>query len=126
MKLINNHYYKGFEGEPEIQFIYKKNNDIKIFIMWEGYFDQIMKLMKPDKTGWKGVAYCYNMYIGWYEEEYWLIKDLRVTLKQFESIDKQKLNKEAVEVLKEICDIIRKASNNKAEVFIVRESYFCR
>ncbi|MEY8319944.1 hypothetical protein AAK894_02560 [Lachnospiraceae bacterium 46-61] len=121
MKIINNKYYIGFEGEPEIQFVYKKDNVIESFIMWEGYFDQIMKLIKPDKNEWKGVAYCYNMHIGWYEEDYWRVEDLLMTLKQFESIDKQMLNEEASEVLKEICNIIKRAEGNKAEVFIIRE-----
>ena len=121
MKSINYSYYNGFEGEPEIQFIYKKNNEIKIFVIWEGYFDQIMKLIKPDKNGWKGITYYYHMHIGWYEEDFWLIKDLQMTLNQFESIDKQQLKNEAAETLTEICNIIRKAIDNKAEVFIVRE-----
>ena len=44
-----------------------------------------------------------------------------MTLNQFESIEKQRLKNEAAEVLTEICNIIRKAIDNKAEVFIVRE-----
>ena len=51
MELVNKKYYDGFEGEPEIQFIYKKGNDTEILIVWEGYFDQIMRLMIPDKQG---------------------------------------------------------------------------
>lgn len=30
MELVNKKYYDGFEGEPEIQFIYKKGNDTEI------------------------------------------------------------------------------------------------
>ena len=66
MELVNRKYYDGFEGEPEIQVIYKKRNDTEIFSIWEGYFDQIMRLMLPDEQGWTGLAYCYNMFTGWY------------------------------------------------------------
>lgn len=48
MELVNKKYYDGFEGEPEIQFIYKKGNDTEILVIWEGYFDQIMRLVLPD------------------------------------------------------------------------------
>ena len=61
MELVNKKYYDGFEGEPEIQFIYKKGNDTEILTIWEGYFDQIMRLMLPNEQGWTGLAYCYNM-----------------------------------------------------------------
>lgn len=43
MEIVNNKYYVGFEGEPEIQFICKKACDTYIIIIWEGYFDEIMK-----------------------------------------------------------------------------------
>lgn len=58
LELVDNRYYNGFEGEREIQFVYKKDNDTDIFIIWEGYFDQIMRLVKPDENGWNGMAYC--------------------------------------------------------------------
>jgi len=47
---------------------YRRGNDNEIIIMWEGYFDQVMRLMLPDEQGWTGLAYYYNMYTGWYEE----------------------------------------------------------
>lgn len=121
LELVDNRYYNGFEGEPEIQFVYKKDNDTDIFIIWEGYFDQIMRLIKPDENGWNGMAYCYNMYTGWYEKSPWNIENLHLALRQFESIEEYMLNKEAADVLKKICDILKKAIVNKAEVSIVRE-----
>lgn len=121
MDLINKKYYDGFEGEPEIQFIYRKGNNSEILIMWEGYFDQIMRLMSPDEGGWTGLAYCYNMYLGWYEESPWKIEDLKTTLKQFESIDSQKLCSEAKEILVLICDMLGEAISNSFEIFIARE-----
>lgn len=121
MELINKKYYDGFEGEPEIQLIYRKGDNSKIFIMWEGYFDQIMKLMHPDAQGWTGLAYNYNMDTGWYEESPWVIKDLQMALKQFESIDDKNLCGEATEILMMICDIFREAISNNDEIYIARE-----
>ena len=121
MEHINKKYYDGFEGEPEIQIIYRKGNDSQILVMWEGYFDQIMRLISPDRSGWTGLAYYYNMYLGWYEESPWVIEDLQMALKQFESINSRKLCCEAKEILVSICDIINEAISNSYEVFIARE-----
>lgn len=121
MELINKKYYNGFEGEPEIQFIYRRGNDNEIIIMWEGYFDQIMRLMLLDEQGWTGLAYYYNMYTGWYEESPWAIEDLHMALKQFESIDDRKLCNEAAEILILIRNILKEAIVNNYEVCIVRE-----
>ena len=121
MESVNKKYYDGFEGEPEIQLIYGKENDNEILIMWEGYFDEIMKLMRPDAQGWTGLAYYYNMDTGWYEESPWVIEDLQLALKQFESIDGTKLCEEAAEILILICDILRDAISYNYEVYIARE-----
>lgn len=99
MESVNKKYYNGFEGEPEIPFICRKGNDTEILTIWEGYFDQIMRLMVPDEQGWTGLAYCYNTYTGWYEEGSWVIDDLQMALKQFGSIDNTKLCGESVEIL---------------------------
>lgn len=121
MELIKKQYYDGFEGEPEIQFIYRKGNDCEILVMWEGYFDQIMRLIAPNADGWMGLAYCYNMYLGWYEESPWAIGDLQMALKQFESIDSQKLCNESKEILFLLCNMFREAISNNYEIFIARE-----
>ncbi|MBD5550607.1 MAG: dihydroorotate dehydrogenase (quinone) [Lachnospiraceae bacterium] len=121
MELINKKYYDGFEGEPEIHFIYRKGNDIEIFVIWEGYFDSIMRLILPERQGWVGLAYCYNMYTGWYNESPWMIDDLQMALKQFESIDSAKLCKESNEVLMLLCNIFKEAILNNYSVSIVRE-----
>lgn len=34
----NDIYYKGFEGEPEIQFICRKGETSETFVIWEGYY----------------------------------------------------------------------------------------
>lgn len=121
MELVNKKYYDGFEGEPEIQFICRKGNDTEILIMWEGYFDQIMRLMIPNEQGWEGLAYCYNVCTGWCEESPWIIEDLQMALKQFELIDNTKLCDESVEVLMLLCNILREAILNNYEVSIHRE-----
>lgn len=119
--MINKKYYNQFEGEPEIQLICRKEDDSDILIIWEGYFDQIMKLMSPEKHGWTGLAYCYNMYTGWYEESPWLIKDLQQALQQFESIDCRKLSNESFDIWLLICNMFKEAILSDYKVYISRE-----
>lgn len=121
MEYHNRKYYEGFEGEPEIRFICANENSDKVLIIWEGYFDQIMCLIKPNDNGWTDLAYFYNMYLGWYEESPWEIKDLKGALKQFELIDVHKLCDDAQEILVLICDMLRKAILNNFKVFIARD-----
>ena len=121
MEVINNKYYIGVEGEPEIQFVCKKDKDHEIYVVWEGYFDQIMRLVKPDRDGWSGLAYCYNMYSGWYEESSWVVEDLQAGLSQLESIDRQMLNTEAEEILEILCNLFKDAILNNYVISIIRE-----
>lgn len=121
MKLVNKKYYDGFEGEPEIQLIYRKGNDNEIFVIWEGYFDQIMRLIPSDEQGWTGLAYCYNMYTGWYEESPWVIEDLQLALNQFEKVDSTQLCDESIEILVLLCNILKESILNNYEISIARE-----
>ena len=121
MKRIDDRYYNGFEGEPEIHFICRKGNDCDIFVMWEGYFDQIMRTIRPNENGWTGLAYCYHMYSGWYEESPWAIENLQMALKQFEAVDSRTLCVEASEILKILCDMFKEAIAHGFEVLIAYE-----
>ena len=121
MERVDSEYYKGFEGEPEIQFICRKGNDSETFIIWEGYFNQIMRLIEPDNDGWKGLAYYYHMYSGWYEESPWTVPDLYTVLKQFELLNDRMLCDEAGQILRKMCDMFKKAIIGKYEIFIGRE-----
>lgn len=121
MEFINDKYYAGFEGEPEIRFIYKKNNDTYIIIIWEGYFDEIMKMIVPEEKGWTGLAYYYNMYLAWYEESPWVIDNLLIALRQFKTINCKILSDESRDILKLICNMFKDAIDNRLDVCISRE-----
>ncbi|MFF2533012.1 hypothetical protein ACFVS2_29615 [Brevibacillus sp. NPDC058079] len=61
MEIINSKYFEGFEGEEKIQFRrYLSNGDTYILRMWDGYFDEIMRQIEPEKDSWTGFAYYYN------------------------------------------------------------------
>lgn len=118
---INDKYYDGFEGEPKITFCLVENNIIveKVGI-WDGYFNEIMKMIQPEKEGWTGLAYYYHLYIGWYEEDEWLIPDVLKAYEQLTEIRFDKLkNREEKEILILITNLLKKAIDNKGQVYII-------
>lgn len=120
MKIFND-FYTGFEGEPEIQISYTKEDDEYKIIIWEGYFDDIMKRIPAGPEGWMGLAYYYNMYQGWYEEDNWEIDDINTALQQFNSISRSGMSEESAQVLEKICEILSDAIANNFSVFLSRE-----
>lgn len=115
-------YYKGYEGEPEIQIIKKSSNNEKIVLrIWTGFFDNIMTAIEPQSTGWTSLAYCYNLYIGWYEESPWKIENLDEAKEQLEGIDISKLNEIDKKVLEEILKVFKEAITVGDEILISYE-----
>lgn len=116
---IDERYYIGFEGEPEITFsVIEENNTKHEFGMWGGYFDNIMKQIQPKEGKWIALAYYYNLGIGWYDESPWLIKNLEESYEQLIEIEMDKLENEEKEILKIILSMLRHAIDNNYKAFI--------
>ena len=118
METVNTKFYDGFEGEPEIHFIYQGQELIEKVIVWEGYFDEIMMTIKPVDGRWTSLAYNYHLDIGWYEESPWKVKELREALAQFGTVDKEMIGTEAKQMLEEICNLFEKAIGKRGEILI--------
>lgn len=123
MSLVDDKFYIGYEGEPEIQFIEELEDGTKrIFSVWDGYFNDIMELFQPAAHGWEGVALYYHLDSGWYDEIPWKIPDTKSTLDQFLGLDINKLKYENSElVLKRICEILSSATKDSRTVWIALE-----
>lgn len=122
MDNIDERYYIGFEGEPEIIFsIIDGNNTKREFGMWEGYFNNIMKQSQPKEGRWTALAYYYNLDIGWNDESPWLIENLEESFEQLTEIEKDKLENEEKEILETILSMLRDAKDNNYKAFIIYE-----
>ena len=117
-----NKYYKGYEGESEIQFIKGSNEGEQIILsIWSGFFDDIMCQFKPTDTGWQGLAYYYHLVIGW-EENMWEISNINSTFTDFQSIDASSFRfPETKEVLAAICDLLTTAIKENQKVWINKD-----
>ncbi|SMF90172.1 hypothetical protein SAMN05661091_4919 [Paenibacillus uliginis N3/975] len=121
MEIINNKYYEGYEGEGEMQFIrYLSNGDKYVLKIWDGYFDEIMREIQPEENGWTGLAYYYNVEEPWWERP-WKIQDIDIVIKQLRNIKTEQLNKEAKELLIELCDILSSSWELNEDVWIADE-----
>lgn len=117
---INKKYYDGFWGEPSMTFCRMENDVIaEEFIIWDGYFYYIMQLVRPEEEGWTGLAYFYHLYIGWYDEENWLIPNLTEAYRQLEKLNPRELpDRESEEVLALILNMLKRAIDNNGKVYI--------
>jgi len=104
--IISKHYH-GYQGEPEIQFIRISNEGKKIILsIWIVFFDSIISLLKPKKTGWKGLAYYYHMHEGWYDESPWQITDIAATINELQEININDLDIQTQDAFNEIIKLL--------------------
>lgn len=111
-------YYEGFEGEPEITFTLEKGKEREDFGVWDGYFNTIIRKIKPDASGWTGLAYYYHLYNGWYDESPWRIENPYEAYVQLANIDVSGLEKEESEILQVILQMLREAIDNRYPIYI--------
>lgn len=118
---IDEKYYKGFEGEPEMTFLIEVQNEIpKAIGIWEGYFSEIIKRIEPSECGWNGLAYYYHLDIGWFEECPWLIPNLQEAYEQLKNISLDVLGEKAEkEIVEKITDLMREAMSKKGKMYIL-------
>lgn len=117
---IDESYYEGFEGEPEIIFYLELQGEyLKKFGVWDGYFDEIIEKIEFGEKGWEGLAYYYHLFIGWYEESPWLIPNLQEAYEQIINIDIKKFNeKEEKDIIIKIARLMEEAIERKGNVYI--------
>ena len=113
-------HYRGFEGEPEIQFVRHLPDGRQIILrMWDGYFDAIMNLVEPSVDGWNGLALPYHLDTGWYEESPWEVKNLSEVSDQVCEIDESLLDQQVQSVLEDMRSLLGQALEAGDHVFIL-------
>ncbi|MDD6407528.1 MAG: hypothetical protein PUF82_05975 [Lactobacillus equicursoris] len=111
----DNTFYNGFEGEPEVDFMY---GDLCLKI-WDGYIYALMEKAPLDGKGWHGMTHDYHEFCGpWDTDE----ADVDSTeylndLKQYKSYTFEDAN--VTKVLDRLLDLFSKASKDNAKVHVV-------
>lgn len=120
--MINNKYYDGFEGEPQI-LIYLKGKEG--FRIWIGYFEYMLgaSILEDVKNG--GILESYINQDGWYDESEWEIENLKQAIFEIEqfNIDKVESKEENVveivsELQKDLLKFLKNALINNSLMWI--------
>lgn len=111
-------YYSGFEGYPEICFIFDLKQGLIELKAWEGYFEFFMDKIKPEPEGWTALAYYYHLDIGWYDESPWKVPDVGAVIRQFETIKDSDFNKVTRKVFDELYELFQMAESYGGNVVI--------
>ena len=118
MNRVDNQFYRGYEGEKEIQFFTLREK----IVIWEGFFNDIMEQFKPAKEGWTGIAYYYHLDLGWCDGKPWKISDLDNCFLQFRQLDLTNCQfEESKKVLVHICNMLRIAIQENEDVWIAED-----
>ena len=108
-----------FDRMPDYRPTFYNKDDSKIVLkIWAGYFDEIMNKIKPESTGWTGLAYYYHLHLGWYEQSPWKIIDLNYVIQQLQELDVKNLDVKTYEVYKEILGLMLNANKINKDVCI--------
>lgn len=120
MNILDEKFYDGFEGEPEIIFtLVKEDGDKEEIGIWDGYFNTIMNKIEPKENGWTSLAYYFQLYIGWYDESPWLISNVKEACEQLKEIDSESFeNNEEKEILEKIICMLEEAITKESKVYI--------
>ncbi|KOY14297.1 hypothetical protein [Paenibacillus xylanivorans] len=129
-ELVNDSFYIGFEGQPEILILFDNLTEKNILKMWNGYFETLLDLMCQYEPSNEGILHEYYAHEGWYEESPWEIQNLDAAIHLFKSFDMSKLTGEQIEnseniipalpeVAQRISTFLEAAKSNGSNVYIV-------
>lgn len=122
--MVNNKYYNGFEGEPEV-LIYFNGKDKEGFRIWIGYFEYLLgaSISEEVKTG--GILESYINQDGWYDESEWRIEDLQQAIFELEQFNIEKIESKedsVIEILsnlqKDLLKLLKNALINSSLLFM--------
>ena len=126
---MNDTYYIGYEGQPEISFFFESPTEKNILKMWIGYFEMLLDLMTQYAPSDEDILHVYCAHEGWYDESPWEIQNIDAAIRLFESFDLNKASGEQLEQVKnivpdipgvahQITAFLEKAITNGCKVYI--------
>ncbi|KQO01104.1 hypothetical protein [Paenibacillus sp. Leaf72] len=92
--LINDSYYIGFEGEPEIVFMYESLIGRHELRLWNGYFETFLDCLLEQVPVQNVILHEYYIHEGWYDESPWEIQDVEGALQLFKSFAVRELKED--------------------------------
>ncbi|MCE5170381.1 hypothetical protein LQV63_13780 [Paenibacillus profundus] len=105
--VINDSYYVGFEGEPELVFMYENITERLELRVWNGYFETLLNFMIEQQVPIQnGILHEYYIHEGWYEESPWEIKNIKEAIQLFRSFDVIRLTEDGIKASENIVSML--------------------
>ncbi|WP_314591081.1 hypothetical protein [Paenibacillus terrigena] len=131
-EVINDSYYAGFEGEPEIIFMYENSNERQVLKLWNGYFETLLDCLVQQTPVHEGILHEYYIHEGWYEESPWEIKNVEKEIQLFKSFVTNEITEEVIKessniipilpaLTRDIITFLEQANDSGDNVYIVYE-----
>lgn len=102
--MVNNKYYDGFEGEPEVV-IYFKEKDKEGFRIWIGYFEYLLGASISEEIKIGEILQSYINQDGWYDESEWRIEDLQRAIFELEQFNIEKIESKEDSIIETVSNI---------------------
>ncbi|AOR23490.1 hypothetical protein [Clostridium taeniosporum] len=102
--MINNKYYDGLEGEPEVV-IYFKEKDKEGFRIWIGYFEYLLGASISGEVKIGGILESYINQDGWYDESEWRIEELQQAIFELEQFNIEKIESKEDSIIETVSNI---------------------
>ncbi|KAA8753920.1 hypothetical protein [Paenibacillus sp. UASWS1643] len=126
---VNDFYYVGYEGHPEILILFERTTQKNVLKIWIGYFETLLDLMCQYESTDNDILQAYYAHEGWYEGSPWEIQNLDSAIHLFKSFNVSKVTDEQIvnvknivptlpEVAHQISTFLELAKTNGCSVYI--------
>jgi len=125
METINEKFYYGFEGEPEVQFVCRTKDNVDKMVIWQGYFEGLLSGCFSNSIKEGGLLHSYVNADGFYDESPWEIPDIDIAINELGFFRTEEVNSDSssmistVEKLKvELLSFLMDSENKGLGVYI--------
>lgn len=123
-QMIDNIYFKGYEGEGEVDIWYEQNNKKNGLRIQEGFFETILDGCYNSNYNIGGLIDCYCNKDGFYDEK-WIIRNLAVVIRELQGFNENKIHTNDTEIIlmskkiiNKIILLINESISNELDIFI--------
>lgn len=96
--MLNEKYYEGFEGEPEVKIYTKENTG---FRCWIGYLENLFSGCYNAQIAKDGLLHCYQTCEGFYEEETWRLPNISMAIEELKLFDEKRADITSYDILQQ-------------------------
>lgn len=107
--MIDDKYYKGFEGEVDVDIYYLNDKNERIgYKLWDGYFENILSGAYHENFKVDGMLNSYSSHEGWYDEVPWKVENIITAIEELNQYDENNIEQELRNMFSKLREITKK------------------